>query len=172
MPIFIALNQDNIKKYFSNIAFLFMRNRIFLLDDYSNPSDFGEFLYRFISERTPFFWVIFKDKTFAGFVFLDNLTGNQKNIYSAELTTCFDKKFWGDFTRASAFLFLNLCFETLNLYKIKAKIYPENNRVRSILRWCNFKKEGLFTAETVHNGKFQNIEVYGLINPKIRKEIL
>lgn|SRR5574344_166888 len=174
MCYFENINSSNIEQYFSQIAFLFMRYKNFLVDDYAQTQDFGEFLYDFIMIRLPFFWVILDKKygEFAGFVFLDNITGCGDNLHTAEITTCFDKKFWGDFTYDTARIFLTYCFSEIDFKKIKAKIYPENNRVRSILNKCKFKFEGYLPFETMHLGKLQDIEVYGLLNPKYRKEIL
>ena len=45
------------------------------------------------------FWLIlnFYNKPM-GFVYLDNFIGKETQLYSAELTTCFAKCAWGDFT--------------------------------------------------------------------------
>ena len=97
-----------------------------------------------------------------GFVFLDNFIGNDKKLYSAEITTCFDKKAWGSFTRYSAKIFLKKAFDEFGLYKIKAQIYPDNFRVRNYLKDCGFQYETTLKNETVRLGKPQDIEVYGL----------
>jgi RimJ/RimL family protein N-acetyltransferase len=173
MPYFVSINDNNINNYFSKIALLFMYYRHFLLDDFSNPSDFGEFLLCFIKERTPFFWVVCTKNTneFAGFIFLDSLVGNAKQIYSAEITICFKKEFWGSFTKRVGVDFIKYCFENLNLQKIRAGIYSGNNRVKNVLKIFGFKKEGELVKETLRYGKPQNIELYGLINPKIERKI-
>lgn len=109
------------------------------------------------------FWVIldYYDR-FMGFVFLDNFIGNDKKLYSAEITTCFDKKAWGSFTRYSAKIFLKKAFDEFGLYKIKAQIYPDNFRVRNYLKDCGFQYETTLKNETLRLGKPQDIEVYGL----------
>ena len=97
-----------------------------------------------------------------GFVFLDNFVGNKNKLYSAEITTCFDKKAWGSFTRYSAKFFLKMCFDELGLYKIRAQIYPDNFRVKNFLKDCGFIYESTLKNETLRGGKPQDIEIYAL----------
>lgn len=117
----------------------------------------------FIRSNTPFFWIILDFyENFMGFVFLDNFIGNDKNLFSAEISTCFDKKAWGSFTRYSAKLFLKKCFDEIGLYKIKAQVYPENYRSKKYLTDIGFKYESILKNETLRNGKLQDIEVYAI----------
>lgn len=109
------------------------------------------------------FWLIsnFQNKLM-GFVYLDNFIGNKNRLYSAELTTCFDKCAWGDFTKYCAKIFLKKCFDEFGLDKIKAQIYPDNFRVKQLLKSCGFVYESTLKNETLRKGKPQDIEVYGL----------
>lgn len=109
------------------------------------------------------FWLIlnFYNKPM-GFVYLDNFIGKETRLYSAELTTCFAKCAWGDFTKYSAKIFLKKCFDDFGLEKIKAQVYPDNFRVKNLLKICGFTHESTLQKETLRNGKPQNIEVYGL----------
>ncbi|MCM1339093.1 MAG: GNAT family N-acetyltransferase [Muribaculaceae bacterium] len=97
-----------------------------------------------------------------GFVYLDNFIGNGDMLYSAELTTCFDRCAWGVFTRYCAKFFLKKCFDEFGLYKIKAQIYSDNYRVKSLLKSSGFVHEATLKNETLRLGKPQNIEVYSL----------
>ena len=111
----------------------------------------------------PNFWIILDySDNFMGFVFLDNFVGIRGNLFSAELTTCFDRKAWGSFTRYSAKIFLKKCFDEFGLFKIKAQIYPDNFRIRNLLKDCGFEYESTLKNETLRNGKPQDIEVYSL----------
>lgn len=116
----------------------------------------------FIACKTPFWVILDYSDNFMGFVFLDNFVGNDKKLYSAEITTCFDKKAWGSFTRYSAKIFLKKAFDEFGLYKIKAQIYPDNFRVKNYLKDCGFQYEATLKNETLRQGKPQDIEVYGL----------
>lgn len=116
-----------------------------------------------ISNVYPFFWIILDySDNFMGFVFLDNFVGNDGKVFSAELTTCFDKKAWGAFTRYSAKIFLKKCFDEFELFKIKAQIYPDNFRIRNLLKDCGFMYESTLKNETLRKGKPQDIEVFSL----------
>jgi len=145
----------------------------YLQDDFSCSE---EDIFEFIGRISPFCWAIIARKTnqFMGFVYLDNLIGGSVKVssetnesgnpllYSAELTTCFDKQAWGDFTRYSAKIFLKKCFDELGLYKIKAQIYPDNFRIKTLLKFAGFEYEATLKAETLRAGKPQDIDVYAL----------
>lgn len=161
---FVSVSPNNFNKYFSNVAFLFLRYIQYLIDDFQDTKNTYSFLYNFIKSRAPFFWVIVDKYSgdFAGFVFLDNFTGSREILHSAEVTGCIERKYWGQFSAKCADEFFNYCFSILNLNKIKAQIYPQNLYVRGILIKNGFSKEGLLKAETIRKGKLQDIEVYGL----------
>lgn len=127
-------------------------------DDFSNITDVMQ-----IIQNNPYFWLIFdSDDNFMGFVFLDNFVGNNERLYSAELTTCFERRAWGNFTKYCAKFFLKKCFDELGLQKIKAQIYPDNFRVKSILKTSGFIYECTLKNETLRGGKLQDIDVYAL----------
>ena len=134
----------------------------YLLDDFS--IDECRDVYKFIQKHSPYFWLILDNLNaqFMGFVYLDNFIGNSQSLYSAELTTCFDRRAWGNFTRYSAKFFLKKCFDEFGLYKIKAQIYPDNFRVKTLLKNCGFVKESVLKNETLRHGKAQDVEVFSL----------
>ena len=130
----------------------------YLQDDYAK--NFGVF-HIFLS--FPNFWVITDNlDKFMGFVFLDNFTGNGSANFSAEITVCFDKKAWGSFVRYSAKFFLKYCFDTFGFYKIKALIFPDNFRVKKLLKQVGFEYETTLPDETLRFNKVQNIDVYSI----------
>jgi len=117
----------------------------------------------FIISKIPYLWAIYtKDGEFAGFVFLDNFVGNGKSAFSAELTTCFERKMWGSFTKYCAKVFLKKCFEEFGLHKIRACIYPDNFRISALLKSSGFVYEATLPQETIRNGKLQDIDIYAL----------
>ena len=131
----------------------------FLQDDFSNYTDIIHFIYTL----QPYFWVILdKDENFMGFVYLDNFVGNGEITYSAEITTCLDKKAWGYFARYSANIFLKKCFEETTLQKIKAQVYPDNFRVKNFLNDIGFVYEARLKNETLRDNKPQDLDIYGL----------
>lgn len=169
MCLFINVNSKNSDKYFSNLAFLFLRYRNVLVDDFKNNQlekiGYFQFLKSFIYSIQPFFWIIIdkNSKEFAGFVYLDNFTGDKNQLHCAEITGCIEQKFRGQFAQKAAKFFFKYCLQDLGLSKIKAQIYPQNYCVKALLIKSGFKKEGLLKAETLKNGHLQDIEVYGLV---------
>lgn len=167
---FVRLVIDRKNSYFENTEylaqamFLYIRYSKFIKDDYA-PEDTYENIVDFVEKCGMFFWIILEEETneFAGFVYLDNLIGNETRIHSGELTTCFEKKFWGRFTRRAAREFLKYCFNDLGFLKIKALIYPFNVRVKTLLKSSGFEKEGVLKAETLKNNKLQDVEVYSIL---------
>lgn len=130
----------------------------YLQDDYAQ--NFG---IKHIFNLSPNFWVVTDiSNAFMGFVFLDNFIGNCKTNFSAEITVCFDKKAWGNFIKYSAKIFLKKCFDTYGFYKIKALIFPDNFRVKTLLKQSGFEYETTLPDETLRNGKPQNIEIYSI----------
>lgn len=128
----------------------------FLLSNYENITTL-------IRTIAPNFWVITNHSDeFMGFVYLDNFIGNKDYLYSAELTTCFDRKAWGSFTRYSAKIFLKKAFDEFGLQKIKAQIYPDNFRIKNLLNSAGFAYESTLKNETLRLGKMQDIEVYAI----------
>ena len=152
-------------KYLSEVLFLYLRYSKFLDDDYAfDGCSFYEYFINLVERLNPFFWIILYNGRVSGFVFLDNIIGDSKRPHSAELTTCFDRAFWGNYTKFCADIFLKYCFNSLKLKKIKALIYPQNYRVKALLRKSGFEKEGYLKNETLRNNKLQDIEIYSLIN--------
>lgn len=148
-------------QYIPDIIKCYKKYFKFLHDDFSriytsNPELLVEQCY-------PYFWVVLDfNNQFMGFVYLDNFTGDDKSFYSAELTTCFDKKAWGVFTKYSAKIFLKQCFDNFGFYKIKVQIYPDNFRTKILMKSCGFVYESTLKNDTLRFGKPQDIEVYSL----------
>ena len=145
-------------KFIEDVYILYKNFANFLSDDYANK-DLLEETIATIEYSTPYFWVVLKDEAFAGFIFV----GNENKLHSAEVTTCFKKEFWGDFTKQVAKKFIRYCLKKLGLKKIKAKVFKENFRAAAILKAAGMKFEAELKKETMKNGKPQDILVYSLI---------
>ncbi len=151
--------------YFEQALFLYSKYCGFMDDDYAlNGRSVFEYFYNLILRTQPFFFVIVEDDIVSGLVYLDNTTGDSERLHSAEVTTCFDKRFWGDYTKYCAKLFFEYCFKKYNFVKIKALVYPENFRVKTLLKAAGFEREALLKNETLRKGKLQDIEVYSVFN--------
>ena len=155
--------------YFEQALFLYVKYSGFLDDDYAlNGMSVYEYFYNLVLKTQPFFFVIVENDTVSGLVYLDNITGGSERLHSAEVTTCFDRRFWGGYTKYCAKLFFEYCFKKYNFMKIKALVYPENFRVKTLLKLTGFEKEALLKNETLRKGKLQDIEVYSLFNKTLR----
>lgn len=156
--------------YLPYVIFFYEKYSKYLNDDYfdmQSQSIINKII-NIIEKTSPYFWVITNGENdeFAGFVFLDNLVGIGKTLHSAELTTCFSPKYWGAFTKVCAKKFLRYCFKNYGLKKIKACIFPQNLRVRNLLKQSGFKSEGVLKSETLRGGKLQDVEVFGCFPEK------
>ena len=123
-----------------------------------------------IERITPHFYLVLADDEVCGFFCLEHLIGSENKIHSAEVITCFNRKYWGVFTKYAARNFQDFCFDVLGLTKIKALVYPQNSRVKAILRVCGFRREALLKAETRKNNRLQDIEIYSVFREHNLKE--
>lgn len=163
MPVF--RNPLEKPAYFEQALFLYTKCSKYLDDDYAlNNLSVYDYFYNLIIRTQPLCFVITEGDIVSGFVYLDNITGGSGKRHSAEISTCFDKRFWGNYTKICAKFFINYCFDTYGFYKLKALIYPENFRVKTLLKNAGFIKEALLKNETMRNGKLQDIEVYSVFN--------
>ena len=158
------------KIYFEKALFLYLKYSKFMEDDFSiSNANFYQYFLNLIERTSPFFYLIIEDESVCGIVYLDNIIGNDKYLFSAELTTCFDQKYWGNFTKICAYIFIKYCFENFGFQKIKALVYPENFRVKTLLKNAGFIKESLLKNETIRFGKMQDIEVYSVYKTNYMK---
>jgi RimJ/RimL family protein N-acetyltransferase len=167
---FIKIIINRKKRKFQNIQYIPQIILIseyfkkYLYDDYflQNKDSSIDVAIDLIEKVSPFFWVIIDKKSnkFAGFVFLDNWIGAENNFHSAEITTCFCPAFWGKYTKICAKKFIKYCFKKYKFKKLKACIYPQNFRVKTLLKESGFKKESILKCETLKNGTFQDIEIF------------
>lgn len=173
MSKFIKIIVNRKRKEFRNIQYLpqiislYERFSRYLHDDYfvENEKSPVDALIELVERTCPFFWVIIDKKTskFAGFVFLDSWVGDKNNFHSAEITTCFNPIYWGKYTKICAKKFIKYCFKKYKLKKLKAYVFPQNFKVKTLLKSAGFRKEALLKAETVKNGALQDIEIYSII---------
>ncbi len=147
--------------YLPEVFDLYKKYSRYITDDYTQFSI--DSVIEQIEKTCGYFWVILSEcDEFAGFVFLDNWVGNNERKHSAELTTCFKKDFWGDFTKKCAKKFIKYCFKNYGLKKIKAAIFPDNKRVLAILKQTGFLFEAVLKGETLRNNELQDVHIYSI----------
>lgn len=160
---FLQINLTNPRLSFSALRYIpqilecYSKYSKYLLDDFA-PKNAD-----YVLTKSPYLWAILTNSgEFTGLAYLDNFVGDGKTAFSAELTTCFERRAWGYFTRYCAKFFLKKCFDEFGLYKIRACIYPENFRITTLLKSAGFKYETTLPEETMRNGKTQDIDMYAL----------
>lgn len=173
MSKFIKIIINRKKQEFRNIQYLpqlirlYERFSKYLHDDYflENQKSSVDAVIELIEKTSPFFWVVVDKESskFAGFAFLENWVGTKNKFHSAEVTTCFEPAFWGEYTKSCAKKFIKYCFKKYKLKKLKAYVFPQNFNVRTLLKRVGFKKESILKAETLKNGILQDIEVFSII---------
>lgn len=152
-------------RYFPQVMRLYIKYLRHLEDDFSRFSQRPlEGMVEFIERTTPHFYLVLKGDEVCGFFSLEHLIGSSTKIYSAEVVTCFDRKYWGTFTKYAARTFQDFCFNELGIVKLKALVYPQNSRVKAVLRTCGFTREAYMKAETRKNTRLQDIEIYSVFN--------
>lgn len=157
--------------YLPQIISLYERFSKYLHDDYflKNHRSIVDAVVDLIEKTSPCFWVVIDKKSskFAGFGFLENLIGTKESLHSAEVTTCFEPEFWGQYTKKCAKKFIKYCFKKYKFKKLKAYVFPQNLNVRTFLKTAGFKKEATLKAETIKGGALQDIDVYSIVRRKM-----
>lgn len=168
---FVKIKLDRKNKIYKNINFLenifnlYQKYEKFLNDDYTQK-DLLEEVLSIVERTSPFFWVVLSEEKFAGFIFLENIIGNEKNLHSAEITTCFEQEFWGDFTKKVGKKFINYCFKKLKFKKLKGLVFKGNTRIQTLLKSLGMEFEAELKAETMKNGKPQDIQIFSITKVK------
>lgn len=173
MNKFIKIIVNKKRKEFRNIQYLpqiislYEKFSKYLHDDYflESKKSTVDIVIDLVEKTNPYFWAIIdrESSKFAGFVFLDNWVGNRTNNHSAEVTTCFEPTFWGKYTKICAQKFIKYSFKKYKLKKLKACVFSQNFKVKTLLKKTGFKKEAILKGETLKNGILQDIEVYSII---------
>ena len=143
---------------------LILKYERFMFDDYFQTKDMVKALFGLVEASGRFFWAIVDSESneLMGFAYFDNFIGNFQNLHSAEINTCFARKYWGSQVRVVAKKFIKYCFKNYGFKKIKATVFCENLVVKGLLRSLGFKKEALLKGETLKNNKLQDVEIYSI----------
>ena len=160
----ISAEQGINTECFKDVLRLINRHENNLLDDYL-PHD-PEGLIQLIDSLYPWFFVIFKNGKFLGFIYCHSWEGKQGQPHSCYLTAAASKKFYGKDTRKVLSLFCNYLYDAIGLIKVQVEVLKENLLCIKLLEDVRFKKEGFNKAGTMQNGKPKDLLLYGKINPQ------
>ncbi len=159
------LNEYRNLHFLPDIFKLLVKYERFMFDDYFAEEDLSKALFKLIENSGRFFWVILDGESndFMGFAYFDKFVGCENKIHSAELNTCFCRKYWGYPVREAGRKFIKFSFKKYNFQKIKALVFKENVAVKGLLRTLGFKKEACLKGETLKNNRLQDVEIYSIL---------
>ncbi|MBQ2871680.1 GNAT family N-acetyltransferase [bacterium] len=148
-PIFSPVFLDESSGEFVNfslipeIAELLSNNSDKLFDDFFgfDPACGLQKTLDLIRSQSPYFWAIIDPQTnqLAGFVYLYDLVGSKELFFSASISCCFRRKFWGKFALQSGFEFLRFAKNQLRIFKINAEVFAKNAFPQRFLPAIGFK---------------------------------
>ncbi len=100
---------------------------------------------------------------FCGFVYFYDVMGEAgKNPYSACVTACLRRKFWGNDAQIAAHEFLELC-QKAGIKRLKAQCFSNNPYSAKILKNAGFEREGILKKEAFVQGRAVDLALYGRI---------
>ena len=140
---------------------LLKKHKLKLFDDgieFNNIKNIHEF----ITSLNGFLWFIVDPVKvkLAGFIFLD---GWWSNTYGVDITTCFDKKYYGSFVRQTGKIFIPYIFKTYNIKKLQAHVYSTNMVTTKLLYDLGFDYEGTLKKHTIVDNKVVDILFFSII---------
>jgi UDP-4-amino-4,6-dideoxy-N-acetyl-beta-L-altrosamine N-acetyltransferase len=75
-----------------------------------------------------------------------------------------EKKFLGKgYALEAMYLSVEYAFSHLNLHRLYLSVFAWNKRARSLYERFGFKKEGILREHVFRGGRYQDVEVYGLL---------
>ena len=106
-----------------------------------------------------------EEETPIGTVGLTNI--DYKN-QRADLTIIIGEKgYWGKgLGEESLNLLVRFAFNEMNLRKIKALVFSDNDKAIKLYEECGFKEEGIFREEILKKGKFRDVVVMSIFREK------
>lgn len=153
------------------IAQLLYSNRFQLFDTFFNIKNENkiEKTIELIQHTAPAFWAIVEPKSgeLAGVAYLYDWIGSDEMCYSVKVSTCFARKFWGNFAHRSGKLFARYVFAKYRPIRICAEVYKQNTYPKRLLAKLGFKYEFTKPAATISNAVTVDVLGYSLSNPKL-----
>ncbi len=84
---------------------------------------------------------------------------------SAELGIAIgDKRYWNQgYGTEGVNLFLQHCFDTLNLERVSLRVFENNLRAIRVYQKCGFVKEGILRKAEYHHGKYIDVIIMAIL---------
>lgn len=159
-PFFINILDNYSLIFIFDFIKLLKKYKHRLFDDVSSFNDIKS-IYNFIISLNGFLWFIVdpsKNKL-AGFIFLD---GWWANGYGVDISTCFDKAYYGQFVRETGKIFIPYVFKTYNIKKLQAQVYSTNLVTTKLLYDLGFEYAGTFKKHTIVNNKVVDVMFFDI----------
>ena len=149
---------------------LLYANRNALFDDFLGLNETNRLAkgLALISHFSPYFWAILDGKTgeTAGVVYLYDVVGTPKKPFSAYLSTCFRRKYWGSFVTRSTKKFMRYVFGKLRLHKLFAEIYADNLLGCRCVERSGFEVVARLPQQTIRGGKLTDTMLFAKFKSK------
>lgn len=151
-------------EYIKEIAELLYKNHNRLFDDFADwrEENKTQKTIELIEEYSSSFWAILDPQTqeLAGIAYLYNWKGNGEYNFSAYVSTCFKRKYWGSFAHRAGKLFIKHVCRKFRLISVRAEIFSTNVLARRLLASLGFVYCGSSVFKTLVNGKIVDTNSY------------
>jgi diamine N-acetyltransferase len=116
---------------------------------------------RYVEDDTQQIFIVeMKEGTAIGTVGLSNIDHRNQR---AELGILIDKKWQKKgIGNETLLLLIEFAWNEMNLRKIKALVFEENETAIKLYKSCGFEKEGVLKEEVYNNGEFRNVLIMAL----------
>ena len=175
-PKFLPIEFSPQKGKFTNLqlvpaaAQLLYTNRFTLFDAFFQISETNkiEKTIELIEHTAPAFWAITDPQTgaLAGIAYLYDWIGDGETCFSAKVSTCFARKYWGKFAKRAGKLFFRYVFAKYRPQRVCAEVYEHNAYPKSLLAALGFVYEYTRPNATLSNLGATSVLGYAINNPK------
>lgn len=154
--LFEILSLEDVTRYYGTNRFTFHGEASRLIDMFNK---------NFIEKRGIRWGIILKEnQRFIGTVGLNGLQLNNKRT---EIGYEIHPHYWRNgYTSEALQEVLRFCFEKLDLHRIGAVVYPENQASLNLLKKLEFTNEGLLRGYIHQNNQFHDTYVLSLLRPE------
>jgi len=120
-------------------------------------------------ENTRIFWLI-KNKTKNKTIGIVGFSGiNWKHSF-ASITCALNQQYWRKEIGSEALkAIINFGFHSLNLYRLEAQVFVENNSAVKLFDKLRFINEGILRGNFLIEGKFESSVMFSLLKPDFEK---
>lgn len=170
--LIFTLNQKWLEKpdieTFSAILKLICANRKKMFDDefFNGRTPAPKRVLEFIEAYLPYFWLFLDDNSrkTLGFCYFYDIVPAKTHIHTATATICFDKSALGKPALTGAKALLDIAFNRLRIYKMKAECYFDTPYIQNFLVRLGFSLEAILKNETIVDSTPKNIEIWSIFN--------